>query len=123
MTLSGRQELLQWFGLLAAPLAWATHLVSGYYFAEAHCGSLHWSSGWARLEILVTIVAALVAVLAEWAAATVYLDLRTVGRDAAGPAGRRRFLVTAALVANVLFFFGIVLSGVTVVAAESCRQG
>ena len=32
-----RLELLQWFGLLAAPLAWAVQLVVGFGVAEASC--------------------------------------------------------------------------------------
>ena len=32
----------QWFGLLAAPLAWALQLVFGLYFAEAHCEATRW---------------------------------------------------------------------------------
>ena len=34
-----RLELLQWFGLLAAPRAWALQLVVGFFLAEARCGA------------------------------------------------------------------------------------
>lgn len=116
-----RLNTLQWFGLLAAPLAWAAQLVSGYFLAEAHCEASHWANGWSSTETAVTVVAAIVAVLAETAAAKVYLSLRRVDGDAAGPPGRQQFFAIGGLVGNVLFFTAILLSGVTVVSTQACR--
>lgn len=117
-----RIEAAQWFGLLAAPLAWAVQLVVGYFSAEAHCEATRWTAGWSGSELAVTLAAGLVALSAEGAAASVYLDLRRVQEDAPGPQGRQRFFAVAGLVGNVLFFVAILMSGITVVATQACRQ-
>lgn len=117
-----RLELLQWFGLLAAPCAWALHLVIGLYLAEARCGETHWTTGWSSSQIALTSAAALVAILAEGAALTVYRELRQTDRDAAGPAGRQHLFAIGGLVGNVLFFVAILLTGVTILATQACRQ-
>jgi hypothetical protein len=117
-----RLELLQRYGLLAAPLAWAGQLVSGYYFAQAHCAPIRWTVGWVPSEIGITLAAAIVAVLAEASAIRVFVDLRRVSPDAAGPDGRRRFFAVAGMVGNVLFLVAILLSGIAVAATHACRQ-
>jgi hypothetical protein len=118
----GRVELLQWFGLLAAPLAWAVHLAVGYYLELAHCDLRHPISGWTQAQIALTATAALVALLAELAAARVYLELRRVEGDAPGPRGRQHFFAIGGMVGNVLFLVAILLTGVTLVTTAACRQ-
>jgi hypothetical protein len=117
-----RLELLQWFGLLAAPLAWAVHLTVGYYLELAHCESRHWVSGWSTAQIALTSGAALVAVLAELAATRVYLELRQLGNDDPGPRGRQHFFAIGGMVGNMLFLVAILLTGVTLVSTAACRQ-
>lgn len=117
-----RLELLQWFGLVAAPGAWAVHLVLGLYLAQARCEATHWSSGWSPAQITLTSAAALVALLAEAAALTVYLELRRTSGDAPGPPGRQYFFAVGGLVGNVLFLVAILMTGITVVATQACRQ-
>jgi hypothetical protein len=120
-----RLEALQWFGLLAGPLAWAVQLVFGYGVSDAAC-----SSGVAPLGIdrvvtvtVLTAAAAIVAVLGELSAVAVFQALRDVDGDAPGPNGRRRFLAMGGMVANVLLFVAIVLGGVATVAHTGCRPG
>jgi hypothetical protein len=117
-----RLELLQWFGVLAAPSAWAAHLVIGLYLAEARCEASQWTAGWSSTQIALTAGAALVALLAEGAALTVYRELRHTDPDAPGPPGRQYFFAIGGLVGNVLFFVAILLTGVTVLATQACRQ-
>ena len=117
-----RLEVLQWFGLLAAPCAWATHLVVGLYLAEAHCEAARWKTGWAPAQIGLTSAAALVALVAEGAALTVYRELRRTDTDAPGSPGRRHFFAIGGLVGNVLFLVAILLTGVTIVTTQACRQ-
>jgi hypothetical protein len=112
---------LQWFGLLAAPLAWATQLVLGTYLAEAHCEVSHWGNGWSKAELALTAGAAAVVLAAEAAAATVYLELRRTHADAPGPPGRQHLFAVGGLVGNVLFLVAILLSGLTVVSTTACR--
>jgi hypothetical protein len=120
-----RLELLQWFGLLAGPLAWAMQLVLGSGLTLARCGE--GGRGWAianhAWQLALTTVAASVAVAAVLAAARVYRELRTVPDDATAPLGRLRFLAVGALAASVLFFVAIVLSGIGVVSQPDCRAG
>jgi hypothetical protein len=117
-----RLELLQWFGLLAAPAAWALHLVLGLYFAEAHCEASHWRVGWLSAQVALTFVAVFVALVAEVAALLVYRELRDVAGDAPGPSGRQRLFAVGGLVGNVLFLVAILLTGFAVVATRGCAQ-
>ena len=116
-----RLDGLQWFGLFAAPLAWATQLVLGSFLSEAHCEASRWSSGWSSTEIALTAAAAAVAIAAEAAAATVYFELRRTPEDAPGPPGRQHLFAVGGLVGNVLFLVAILLSGLTVVSTTACR--
>ncbi|HEY4347518.1 MAG TPA: hypothetical protein VGM80_08005 [Gaiellaceae bacterium] len=116
-----RIEMLQWFGLLAAPLAWISQLVLGSFFAEAHCEASQWGTGWSPAVVGLTAAAALVAIAAEAAAARVFVELRTVDEDSPGPSGRRRFFAVGGLVGNALFLVAILTSGITVVAVNGCR--
>ena len=117
-----RLELLQWFGLLAAPLAWATHLVLGYYLLLAHCATKGWHEGWSPTQIALTATAAAIALLAEAAASTVYVELARVGRDAPGPRGRQRFFAIGGMVGDLLFLVAILVTGLSLVTAQACRQ-
>jgi putative copper export protein len=116
-----RLELLQWFGLLAAPLAWAVQLVAGFGVADAACDG---AGGVAvtPYEVTLTAVALAVALLAEAAAVVLFRELAAVEDDAPGPAGRLRFFAVAALLGNVLFFVIILLSGVGSVIHLPCTQ-
>lgn len=116
-----RLELLQWSGLLAAPAAWMTQYVIGFFLAQGRCEATHWSSGWAPAQVAITTLAAVVAVLGEAAAFAVYRELGTVDDDDAGPLGRQHFFAIGGLVGNVLFFVAIVMTGATVVATQACR--
>lgn len=105
-------ERLQWYGLLAAPLAWAVQLVVGFGAADASCAPAgsRWGISVETWMIALTAVAAVVALSAELSAASLYRRLRGVAGDAAGPSGRLRFFSVAALVGNVLFLGLIALT-------------
>jgi hypothetical protein len=117
-----RLELLQWWGLVAAPAAWMGQYVAGVFLAQGRCEATHWSSGWAPAQVAITAAAAVVAVLGEAAALAVYRELRGVDHDAAGPAGRQQFFAIGGLIGNVLFLVAIVLTGAVVVGIQACRQ-
>jgi hypothetical protein len=118
-----RLELLQWFGLLGAPLAWAAHLVLGYGLTQAGCGTgtAHWGVGSPGWQIGLIAAAATVAVASELAALKVFLQLRRFPDDGPPPPARMRFFAFGALIANVLFLTGIALNGIGVLAASGCR--
>jgi hypothetical protein len=116
-----RLELLQWFGLLAAPLAWTAQLVTGYGVAAAACDGAGGVSV-APVSATVTGAALAVAVAAQTAAIVLFRRLRAVDQDAPGPEGRLRFFALAALLGNVLFFVVILLGGVGTLVHLPCRQ-
>jgi hypothetical protein len=119
-----RLEFLQWFGLLAAPLAWTVQLVVGFGVADAYCApaARRWGIDVETWEIAVTAVAAVVAVSAELSAFTLYRELRGVHDDAPGPRGRLHFFSVASLIGNVLFMALITLTAVGVLSHLECRQ-
>jgi hypothetical protein len=116
-----RREILQWFGLLGGPAAWATHLVLGFQLTEASCDRGLGPFGTSSALTVVTVAAALVVLSAEAAAIVVFRELQELGGDAPGPDGRRRFLVAGAMVGNVLLFVAVVLAGIATVAQPGCR--
>jgi hypothetical protein len=119
-----RQEFLQWFGVLGAPLAWTVQLVLGFGVTEARCdrGSTHWGVGLHTWEISLMAAAGLVVVLAEISAVGLYLSTRSVDYDGPPPLGRRHFFVTASSLGNVLFLAMILMSGLAAVHHTPCQQ-
>ncbi len=119
-----RLELLQWFGLLAAPLAWAAQLVAGIAVAGAYCAPAgsRWGISVEAWQIAIAAAAGTVAVCAQLSAVTLYRELRDVHDDAPGPRGRLHFFSVASLVGNVLFITLITLTVVGAVSHAGCRQ-
>jgi hypothetical protein len=117
-------EFLQWFGFFAAGLAWTGQLVIGFGVALAKCsaGSARWGIGVHTWEIALTAAGATIALLAEAAAVTVFLETRGTGEYDPPPRGRRHFFVVAAMVGNALFFVAILLNGVGTLTHSSCGQ-
>jgi hypothetical protein len=118
------QEFLQWFGLLAAPIAWTVQLVMGFGAGLADCsvGSTRWGVGVDTWEISLAVAAGAVVVLAEICSVTLYLATRDVEYDDPPPVGRRHFFVAAASLGNVLFLAMIVMSALAAVYHPACRQ-
>jgi hypothetical protein len=117
-------EVLQWFGLLAAALAWTAQLVIGFGVGLAACsaGSTRWGIDVHAWELGLTIAGGLVALLAEAAAVTLFLEMRGTDEYDPPPWGRRHFFVVAAMVGNALFFVAILLNGVGTLAHAPCSQ-
>ena len=119
-----RPELLQWYGLFGAALAWAGQHLVGFGAAYAQCtaASRHWGIDIVTWMIVMTVTGVLFATLAEAAAVTVLLETRGVEYDGAPPWGRRHFFAIAAALGNVLFLVGIILNAVGALAFTDCRQ-
>jgi len=116
-------EFLQWFGLIGAGVVWAAQLVIGFYLTQADCGpagsGLHIDQdAW---QIALMAVGVPLAVLAEVAAVSVFLETRTLEHDDPPPWGRRHFFVVAAILGNVLFIVAILMSGIGAIYNGPCR--
>jgi hypothetical protein len=118
-----RAELVQWYGLFGAALAWTAQHVVGFGVAYADCldASRHWGLDVVTWTIVVTAVGVTFALLAEAASIKVLLDTRALDYDAAPPLGRRHFFAYAAALGNILFTTAIVLNCVGVLANTVCR--
>ena len=118
-----RAELVQWYGLFGAALAWCAQLVVGWGVAYADCtaASRHWGLDVVTWEIVLMVVGVTFAVLAEVAAISVLVATRQLDYDDAPPLGRRYFFAYAAALGNVVFTAAIVLTGIGALANVTCR--
>jgi len=121
---SSGAELLQWFGLFAAALAWTGQLVIGFGVSDAACsaGSARWGIDVHAWLIGLTAAGALAALVAEAAATVLFLETRDAGEDGPPPWGRRHFFAATALLGNVLFLAVILLTGFGTLAHSPCVQ-
>jgi hypothetical protein len=114
-----RLSVLQWIGLLVAPLVWATQHVLGYGIVAAQCGDGRVTrpgisnTVW---ELALLGLAALLVVAAEAVAIAVFRATR--GEDPED--SRLHFFATAAVVANVLFLTIILLDGLSSGLEKAC---
>lgn len=116
------REALQWFGLLGGALAWVGQFVVGQGVTHAVCnvGGRGFGIDTRVWELTLTASAGAVALLAEAAAAWLFLELRRSGSEP--PAGRQVFFAYASIAGNVLFLAVILLSGIASVYHLPCNQ-
>jgi len=121
---TGIPELLQWFGLLGAALAWTGQLVVGFGVTDAACsaGGADWGLDVHAWEIALTAAGASAALLAAGAAVIVFIETRGLEEDGPPPGARRQFFAVAALVANTVFLSAILLTGVGALTHSPCTQ-
>jgi hypothetical protein len=118
-----RPELLQWYGLLGAALAWAAQLVVGFGVAYADCtaASRHWGLDVVTWVIVLTAVGVAFGALAEAAALTILRETRRLSYEGAPPQGRRHFFAFGAALGNVIFITAMVITAVGVLSNTTCR--
>jgi hypothetical protein len=124
---------VQWVGVVVAPLAWTGQHVVGYGVGEARCkAGASWGIGYDTWQLAILAAAAVLILISEAAAVTVFLATREANYGD-GPAGEGRwagavpytrlhFFAMAAMVANVLFLTVIFLDGLGAVANSLCVQ-
>jgi hypothetical protein len=129
-----RLSVLQWLGVVVAPLAWTGQHVVGYGVGQARCSvaGTNWGIGFDTWQLAILAAAALLILLSEAAAVTVFRATREVnygdgppqeGRWAGVvPYSRLHFFATAAMVANVLFLTVVLLDGLGSVFGSLCAQ-
>ena len=118
-----RPELLQWYGLFGAALAWAVQLVLGYGVSYADCNNVgtQWGIDVRTWQIVLLVVGLLFAVVAEAAAINVFLSTRHEHYDDPAPDGRYHFFSYAAMLGNLLFINAILISGIAALVNTTCR--
>ena len=127
-------SVVQWVGVVVAPLAWTGQHIVGYGVGEARCNvaGVHWGIGYDTWQLAILVVAGLLVLVSEAAAVTVFLGTRETNYGD-GPAGdgrwagavpytRIHFFATAAMVANLLFFPAILMDGLASVFETLCVQ-
>ncbi|HEY2742831.1 MAG TPA: hypothetical protein VGI69_11710 [Gaiellaceae bacterium] len=126
--------MLQWIGVVVAPLAWTGQHVVGYGVGEARCSvaGMSWGISYDVWQLAIMACAGLLILISEAAAVTVFLATRATnygdgppgdGRwGGAVPYSRLHFFATTAMVANVLFFTVILMSGLGSVFSTLCAQ-
>lgn len=119
-----RPELVQWYGLFGAALAWTAQMIVGWGVAYAACtsASRHWGLDVVTWQIVLAAIGVTFAALAEVAAIRVLLDTRQLDYDDAPPLGRRHFFAYAAALGNLLFIGAIVLNAVGTLSNATCRS-
>jgi cell division protein FtsX len=118
-----RPELLQWYGLFGAGLAWTGQLIVGFGVAYADCATRaasRWGLDVVSWEIVLMVVGLTFAVVAEAAAVNVLLATRRLHYEDAPPDGRRHFFAFGAALGNILFIVAILLSGIGVLSNAGC---
>jgi hypothetical protein len=126
-------SVVQWIGVVVAPLAWTGQHVVGYGVGQARCEvGVDWGIGFDTWQLAILAAAGLLVVISEAAAVAVFLATREVnygdgppddGRWAGVvPFSRLHFFATAAMVANVLFLAIIFLDGLAAVFDSLCVQ-
>jgi hypothetical protein len=127
-------SVVQWVGVVVAPLAWTGQHVVGYGIGQARCavGGMGWGIGFDVWQLALLASAGLLVVVSEAAAVLVFVATREAnygdgppkeGRwGGATPYARLHFFATAAMVANVLFLAMLLLDGLASVFDPLCAQ-
>ena len=111
-----------WFGVLAAPLAWAILLTVGYGFEEVACsrGSSHWGF---EAKTATVILFAATAVTAVLGAAAAVLTWRRAQRPESGDTrGRLEWMGFSGVVVSGLFIALILMTGFGVTSLGTCHH-
>jgi hypothetical protein len=126
-------SVVQWIGVVVAPLAWTGQHVVGYGVGQARCEvGASWGIGFDTWQLAILAAAGLLVLASEAAAVTVFLATRETnygdgppgdGRwGGAVPYSRLHFFATAAMFANVLFVAVILMDGLASVFDSLCVQ-
>ena len=121
-----RAGTLMWFGLFAAPFAWAAQHVTGVLLSISQCHDNAAGPDW-NVHIdtwagIVTAVAALIAALGLVSAVLAWRSTRDADDSDAPPAGRIHFLGIIGLTISPLFLAIILMSGLGTIFLPQCVQ-
>jgi hypothetical protein len=113
--------LIQWYAIVAPPLAWTVQLVLGYGFALAACGHGGVSGG-IGLHLWQGAAAAVAAIVAAgaWGGA-IMLHAATGRGEVDDPVGRVRFMSTVGIVIGLIFLTLIGFTAAGTLSVHGCR--
>jgi hypothetical protein len=121
-----RVDALMWFGLFAAPFAWAAQHVTGVLLTIGQCHDNAAGPDWQvhvdTWAIVVTAAAALIASLGLLSAVLAWRSTRDADDDDPPPAGRVHFLGIVGLAISPLFLAIILMSGLGTIFLPQCVQ-
>jgi len=120
-----RAAVLQWIGLLVAPLTWIAQHAIGQGISQVSCSEANttWGVSNTEWQIALLVVAGLLILLSEGAAIAAYRATRTQGGyDSPPPLGRIQLISIASMCTNVLFLVIVLLDGVASIVDIACRQ-
>jgi hypothetical protein len=118
-----RASLLMWFGVWAAPVAWALQHAAGVMFGLAQCNpnGARWQVPLKTWDVLIAGGCAVVAIAGIVAAIMAFRG--TSDRSEAPPPGSRiHFMAAMALTIGPLLLAIIVLNGLGTGLNDLCRQ-
>jgi hypothetical protein len=126
-------SVVQWVGVVVAPLAWTGQHIVGYGVGQARCEvGVGWGIGFDTWQLAIMAAAAVLVLISEAAAVTVFLATRDAnygdGPPEQGrwggvvPYTRLHFFAMTAMVANVLFLAIILLDGFAATFDALCVQ-
>ena len=127
-------SVVQWIGVVVAPLVWASQHVVGYGVGEARCSvaGAQWGISYDTWQLAIMAAAVLLILVSEAAAVTVFLETRETnygdgppgeGRWAgAVPYTRLHFFAITAMLANALFLAMVLLDALASVFSSLCVQ-
>jgi hypothetical protein len=126
-------SVVQWIGVVVAPLAWTGQHIVGYGTGQARCEvGVSWGIGYDTWQLAIVAAAGVLVLISEAAAVTVFLATRDAnygdgppgeGRwRGAVPFTRLHFFAMTAMVANVLFLAIILLDGLAAAFDSLCVQ-
>jgi hypothetical protein len=119
-----RLAILQWVGLLLGAAAFAAQLVLGFGITEARCGAggSEWGIDHDVWQAALLGASAALVVCAEAAAIVVFRGTSSTSYEAEPAPGRIRFFAIAAMAANLIFLFIVLLAGTAAIVNVTCRQ-
>jgi hypothetical protein len=119
-----RLSVLQWFGFLAGGTFWWAAFLTGAGASTAACNPAgeRWGIPHDTVQLVLTVVAALVICSAQAAAIAVFRATRSVDEEHPPPEGRLHFFSIGAMLGNTLFLVVILLSGIATIVDRACHQ-
>lgn len=124
-------EILTWFSIVAAPLAWSARLLVNYTIAGQHCvgaaniGAVAVPDDWITTILLIDLIAVLLAAIAGSIAYRQWGETRSERGGSAhrlvhSGEGRARFLAMCGMLTSALFGVAIIIDAIGTIIGPPC---